>query len=128
MSEEEMEQAPVHGISPPTQVGAYPVPVRPSSWPVVVGIIGIVLAAIDLVGGCGGLVTPFFADAIKKIVPAGQATGMEFVQQNMAWTVVQALFSMGVAVLLLVAAIGLMKRRAWAVKPCQSEIGRMYLV
>ena len=69
MSEEEMEQAPVHGMSPPTEVAAYAVPERPSSWPIVVGIIGIALAALDLLGGCGGLVTPFFADAIKKIVP-----------------------------------------------------------
>ena len=118
MSEEEMGQAPAHERTPPTEVAAYAVPERPSSWPIVVGIIAIVLAVLDLLGSCGGIVTPFFADAIKEMAPAGQPTGMEFMQQNMAWTVGQALLSMGAAVLLLVAAIGLMKRRAWAVQPC----------
>lgn len=105
-------------VMPPMQPGGMQMPEQRSAWPTVIGIIAIVLGSLGILGGCWGLATPWFLGVIKDIVPPGQATGMEFVEEWRAWTVINSLVGTGVAILLLFAGIGLRRCRRWAVPTC----------
>ncbi len=116
MTQDQTPNVPPPPAAPPTQPGMIGLPQRPSAWPKVIGIIAIILGALGALGGVWGAITPLFADALVSMAPAGQATGMEAMQQYKVWTVVSSLLMLGVAVLLLVAGTGLVRRRGWAPK------------
>ncbi|MHC4065481.1 MAG: hypothetical protein ACYSUI_13430 [Planctomycetota bacterium] len=103
---------------PPTQPGEMYRPEQPSNWPKVVGIIGIVLGALAILGGCWGAVSPFVVtalqDAVETAAPQGQPSplaGLEIMQQHKAWTIGSQLVAMALATLLLFVGLGLVRRR-----------------
>ena len=116
MTQDQTPNVPNYPVAPPTQPGIVGLPQQPSAWPKVIGIIAIILGALGALGGVWGAISPLFTDALMSMVPAGQATGMEAMQQFKGWTVVSSLLMLGVAVLLLVAGVGLVQRRGWAPK------------
>ncbi len=106
------EQAPsMPPLSDPAEV-----PPSPSTWPTAIGVIAIVLGGLGALGGCVGAFSPLFMGMIQSIVPEGQVTGLEGMLDWAVWLVAVSIVSMLIAVLLLVAGIGITKRRAWGPK------------
>jgi len=117
MTQDQTPDVPNYPAAPPTQPGMVGLPQRPSAWPKVIGIIAIVFGAGGSLGGIWGAVSPLFTDAFMSMVPGEQAAGMkEMMQQYKPYTIIGSLLSLGVAVLLLAAGIGLVQRRGWAPK------------
>ena len=106
------EQAP--GVTPPSDPAE--VPPSPSTWPTAIGVIAIVLGGVGALGGCVGAFSPLFMGMMQSIVPEGQVTGLESMMDWAVWLVAVSIVSMLIAVLLLVAGIGVIKRRAWGPK------------
>ncbi len=112
MSTDPAEQAPA--MPPPSDPAE--VPPSPSTWPTVIGVIAIVLGGLGALFGCLGAFSPLFMGMMQSIVPEGQVTGLEGMMDWAVWLVALAVVSMLIAVLLLVAGIGITKRRAWGPK------------
>ncbi len=106
-------------VAPPTEPGQLAMPRGPSSWPTVVGIIAIVLAAGAMLMGVWGAVSPLFLDAMGKVMPPGQGGMFAEMGRHAGWIVASGLVSMAVAGLLLAGGIGLVKRRRWAIATCR---------
>lgn len=102
--------------TPPRQPGTLGVQPDPPSWPMVFGVIAIVLGALGCLGGCWGAVSPLFLGAVFEMVPKdAQPAGLEQFREWGPWITISSLVSLGVAILLLVSGIGLVQRRRWAV-------------
>ena len=104
-------------MTPPTDAGA--IPPKPSSWPMVVGIIAIILGAGGILAyGCGGLIgnvgMVFVSNWMRStgVVDPVQQAQMEVLRDYLAWNIVNSLFSTGLSILLLIAGIGLVRRRS----------------
>ncbi len=106
------EQAP--GVTPPSDPAE--VPPSPSTWPTAIGVIAIVLGGVGTLGGCVGAFSPLLMGMIQSIVPEGKVTVLEGMMDWAVWLVAVSIVSMLIAVLLLVAGIGVIKRRAWGPK------------
>ena len=106
------EQAP--GVTPPSDPAEVPPP--PSTWPTAIGVIAIVLGGVGALGGCVGAFLPLFMGMMQSIAPKGQVTGLEGMMDWVVWIVAVSIAAMPIAVLLLVAGIGITKRRAWGPK------------
>lgn len=103
-------------MAPPTYPGPFLQPDRASSWPKVFGIITIILGAVGILIGCTNASSPLWIGWFAKMMPAGQPTGMEFVQQHPGLVIAVALGGSAVAALGLLAGIGLVQRRRWGVR------------
>ncbi len=102
-------------VAPPTEPGLAAIPAEPSAWPKVIGIIAIVLGAAGFLGGLYGALSPLFLEAMLKVMPPGQEAILEVARDFAVWTVASSLVGVVVAVVLLVAGIGLVRRRQWSV-------------
>ena len=107
-------------LTPPTHPGAITAPARPSNWPVVIGIIAIVVGAGGILGGLWGAAAPVPMGWFSWAMVPGQA---ESLHAWLPWTVSSSLASAAVAILLLLGGIKLVKRhpaapgllRVWAI-------------
>lgn len=102
-------------MTPPTEIGYATEPPKQSSWPMVIGIIAIVLGAGGVLTSCWGTVAPLLTDALAQAMPAGPSRAQLDAMKE--WAVVLAAISAGALVLaawLLTGGIGLVKRTAWA--------------
>lgn len=97
---------------PPTQAGPVYDLEPPSKWPVVVGIIAIVLSALGLLGGVCGMVMMTVAKPLMQNMPNMPAGALEITPTLIATTAV----NLGLSVMLLVVGIGFLKRRAWSAR------------
>jgi len=79
-----------------------------------------VFGSLAILNGLYGIVSSVFAKPLgewmRKLVPAGQATGMEGLADNVGLVIFNSFLALVAAVLLLVLGIGLVKRRAWSAK------------
>ena len=107
---------------PPTHPFAPPASPSRSAWPTVLGIIAIVFGALSVLGGCWGVVSPFVFKKLIDAIPEtaagdlGEATiPFEITADWQGWIIAGSLLTTGLAVLLLIAGIGLLKRRRWGV-------------
>ena len=119
---------PEHGFAdamvPPTLPGQLPVSQQTSAhWSKPIGIIATVLGALGILGGGGGLLTPFFmslmSELMREVVPKGQPTGMEALEaleQWSGWLITCSLLAIVIAAMLLAAGIGMLRHRRWAVR------------
>ncbi len=109
-------------MAPPSEMGDL-LPQR-STWPMAIGITGIVLASLGLVGGCCGVISPFLTDFFMGMAADSGNMPQEQIDQILAsqppalWIVPASLIGMALATLLLVGCIGLARRRAGGVKLC----------
>ena len=108
-------------MTPPVEPGEIPHPT--SAWPKVIGVITIVFGALGiLVYGCGGLIGNVIVVALSGAAQSGgaidpvNAAQMDVLRQYMPWTILSGLGSLALGVLLLVAGIGLLRRRSWSRK------------
>ena len=94
-----------------------------SSWPTVVGIVGIVFGALGVLGGLIGAVSSLLTDSIMRSVAPGIAAGQPDVQAMLdvatRWkglTLALAVVGLAVAAILLVGGIQLVRRRQNSIK------------
>ena len=106
---------------PPMAPGPIPQTHPTSRWPKVIGIIAIVLGSFGALGGCIGMFGPMFTDMIKEVAEGQPGTAATVVQFEVAaewatWTIVQSICGLAVGVVLILAGVGLLKRRGWGPK------------
>ncbi|UCD29964.1 MAG: hypothetical protein JSV03_05675, partial [Planctomycetota bacterium] len=118
MSESGNENVPYSPGVPPTVPGEMVMPAPTSTWPTVVGIIAIVLGALGILGGIWGAVFSLFGPITIMPMPQSQTMFEEAMRDSIVWAMVSGLLGMGAAILLLVAGIGVVKRRVWSRKIC----------
>ena len=118
MAMQETGGVPAPATTPPTLPAELVASPRPTGWPMVIGVIAIVIGALGALGGLCGAASPWFAGFIMNQMPEAQRGAIEVTQKWWGWTVTAYLVSTAVAILLLVAGAGLVRRRAWARRTC----------
>ena len=102
---------------------------KPSSWPMVIGVIAIVFGSLAALGGCMGLGWPLVAGLFTSVMPEEQAEMMDATTALMPLMMVSSGLGMPVAIVLLIGGIGLTKRKAGSPKTCKIWAGlKMLLV
>ncbi|MGP1347693.1 MAG: hypothetical protein ACTS3F_13630 [Phycisphaerales bacterium] len=98
--------------APPTQAGQVRAGAGTTRWATVFGVISIVLSSLGLLGGlCSAIAIPFSASMSAAASQQGGPNPFSF-GGPMALQVVAQLIGLGLSVMLLVAGIQLLKRRA----------------
>jgi len=103
--------------TPPSEVGE--LPPDPSRWPTVIGASSIILASLGLAGGCCGMASPFLPGFFSDMVPPEQIELMRASQPPVLWVISASLIGLAVSTLLLLAAIGILRRRSSGVTLCK---------
>lgn len=108
-------RVPPVGTAPPTYRPHYERP-QESAWPRVIGIICIVFGSLGSLGGfCGALASLLQGVFSSWATQAGQPQAMaDAAARYTPYLVVANILTLGVAVVLLVGGIGLVKRRRWS--------------
>ena len=99
---------------PPTTPRPGAPPARQTVWPMVIGIIAIVLGALGVLGGCAGLVFTPMLTMMEDVFPPGQPSPLEEVADMVPALMVVAFAGLLVAALLVLAGSGLASRKPWA--------------
>ncbi|MEE3001418.1 MAG: hypothetical protein VX908_01855 [Planctomycetota bacterium] len=90
-------------------------PSKPSSWPTVLGILGIILASIGLLSGfcglLGGLFMSSLMDLIASSMPEDQRAEMVASMPTSGFMLVEGIAGLALGLMLLVGSIRLVKRR-----------------
>lgn len=107
-------------LTPPIQPGplARPAGYSPYSspipvWPTVIGVVGIVLGSLGLLGAIWGAVAPL---VMKTLFPnmAADPDMPHFSERWIQSTIISGVVSSAVAIILIVAGAGMLKRTAWS--------------
>lgn len=116
MTNEEPQPAVARPLTPPTQVElpSRTMPAPAPSWPSVLGIIAIVFGVFGTLTGAYGVLAPFLMRFMAQIAPAAGRAGLHVAQQWAAWGVANGALTGALALLLLAAGLGLLRRRRWA--------------
>ncbi|MEX2218940.1 MAG: hypothetical protein WD749_09290 [Phycisphaerales bacterium] len=106
-------------MAPPIDSAMPPPPSGPTTWPMVIGIIAIVLGSLGLLSSCAGIAGPLFVKFAAAMAEEGGAKESEMValrgiEQYMGLLILDSILGLVAAALLLVAGIGLLKRTAWS--------------
>ncbi len=102
-------------FTPPTAPSPVQPTERPRVWPTTIGVISIVLGSLGIIGGCWGVVSPTFMGALSEQMPQGSIQGAETMAKHAGMYAVSGGAGMMVATLLLIAGIGMLRRRPWSV-------------
>ena len=114
-------------MTPPTDAGA--IPPKPSSWPMVIGIIAIIFGSLATLQGCMGLGWPALAALFTSALPEEQAGMMDATKSLTPLMMISAGLTMAIAIVLLIGGIGLTKRSPRSPKTCRIWAGlKMLLV
>ncbi len=108
-------------MTPPVDPGE--ISHRPSAWPMVIGVIAIIFGSLAILQGCFGAVSSLFMSSLSAIVPAEQATVYDAMEGLKPWMIIGAVLALALGILLLVAGIGLVRRRAWSPTACMAWAG-----
>ena len=114
MSADPTDPADPTPLTPPIQP-AVPYTFARPSWPVVIGIIAIVLGALGVLGGCWATIAYPVMAVIFRAAPKQATAGLDLLQEWRGWTLTMGIASGVLAVFLLSAGIGLCRRRRWAI-------------
>ena len=109
-------------MTPPTDIGEPPD--VPSRWPMVFGVIGIIIASFGLLGGCCGIglasMWPAYVDWLSNFVADDKMIeAMRLMRPPLAWTVLSGILGLVIAVLLMIGSIRLIRRNASGVTVCK---------
>jgi hypothetical protein len=117
-SEDRVAAAPPAHRAPPTTGG--PVNAAPSQWPMVFGVIGIILAVLHLIGGAAALLITVIAPRLSDADPnaiGGQTTGANALELiPPAVLIPQHVAGVVLAGVLLAASVWLLQRRRRGVR------------
>ncbi|MCH8152385.1 MAG: hypothetical protein IH830_08445 [Planctomycetes bacterium] len=108
-------------MTPPVEPGE--IPHRPSAWPMVIGVIAIIFGSLAILQGCFGAVSSLFMSSLSGFMPAEQATMLDAMEGLKPWMIIGAVLTLALGILLLVAGIGLVRRRAWSPTACMVWAG-----
>ncbi len=109
--------------TPPSEVGE--LPPDPSRWPTVIGVSSIILASLGLAGGCCGMASPFISSFFLDMAADGGQMSAEQIQHMRAsqppalWVIPASLIGLALSTLLLLAAIGILRRRSSGATLCK---------
>lgn len=109
----ESAEVPATPSAPPTQRSSVGPPQARSTWPTVLGVLGIVLGILGTLGGLWAAIAPWTLN--RWLAGADPGSASWAVQER--WAILNTIFGvvgLAVAVLLLVAGIALVRRRASA--------------
>ena len=113
-------------MTPPTDAAISP---KPSSWPMVIGVIAIILGSLATLQGCMGLGWPALAALFTSALPEEQARMMDATKSLTPLMMILAGLTMAIAIVLLIGGIGLTKRSPRSPKTCRIWAGlKMLLV
>ena len=112
MANEPYPQGPYAPAVPPTTPGALPQMVPLSKWPKVLGIIAIIWGAIGALGAAWGLIGMNVMSGFMRNAPPQVLAQMERMR---GWMITANAVNLPLALLLLLAGIGLCNRRRWGV-------------
>ncbi len=113
-------------MTPPTDAAISP---KPSSWPMVIGVIAIILGSLATLQGCMGLGWPALAGLFTSALPEEQAGMMDATKSLTPLMMISAGLTMAIAIVLLIGGIGLTKRNPRSPKTCKIWAGlKMVLV
>jgi hypothetical protein len=101
---------------PPTEPGLLGIPARATKWPVVIGVIAIVLGTFAAICSVCATAMPLAQDSIEAALPAGAMKEGKIEERWIPWALANAGISLLVAILQIVGGIGLMKRAPWSPK------------
>jgi len=102
---------------PPTTPAGYAPVTSQAGWPTAIGIIMIIFGAFGTIGSVFGLFAwQLIKFALKQTGDNADIFQAPLIQRSIQITTAFAGLGVVVAILLLVAGIGIIKRRAWAVK------------
>lgn len=101
---------------PPMQ--SAPPAAKRSSWPIFVGVIGLVMGILSILGGCMGLGSLFFVEWLIEMTGEDDAGHLLVLKDWMLFTIISQIGTMLLAVMLITASAGLLKRAAWAATLC----------
>ena len=113
-------------MTPPTDAGA--IPPKPSSWPMVIGVIAIIFGSLATLQGCMGLGWPLVAGLFTSVMPEDQAEMMNTTEPLMPLMIISAGLTMVIAIVLLIGGIGLTKRSPGSPKTCRIWAGSKMLL
>lgn len=117
MAADQLDSAPqATAMSPPIEPGAMGTSQLPSAWPKVVGIIAIVLASFDVLGGICGLLIPFIMEPLQASMSPAQRAQMATSMDQPASALIGMVFYVGLGGVLLFIGIGLVRHRQWSVR------------
>ena len=108
---------------PPVQ--SMQLPEVPSKWPTVFGVVGIILAALGLFGGCCGMIVPLAMPRYiawlesQPNVPQEQIDLTKASMPPVVWTLLAGLVGLALGTILLIGAIRLLRRRSSGVGLCK---------
>ncbi len=102
-------------VAPPTQPGAIAAPVKRSTWPMVIGILAIVLGGGGFLTGAWGAISSVIFEKFMASIPQQRAM-LTVMQEWRAWNVASSLLTATAGVLLLIAGISLVMKRPRARK------------
>lgn len=108
-------RGPEENIAPPIAppVIGYATPEKKSTWPTVIGILGIVLGILGILGGILGVLSYFLTGAFLSVVPEEQSRIiLDFQKSWILWTILMQILVIGAAIYLLIAGLGVMKERS----------------
>jgi len=121
MTEERYSSGSLGMTAPPSVAGA--MPTMPSTWPTVIGVVMIVLASLGMLAyGCGAVANTIWPLALSKLAqsPAGQdpaiTAQLDMSRRFMAWNVFNAIVSVGLSFMLLMAGVAVVRRRSWCAR------------
>lgn len=98
--------------APPIVAGE--LPPKPATWPKVVGIIFIVFGALGIMQGCMGVFSMLMLGTMAGMMPQGEGQQMfESIAAMQPWLVAVAMITFCIAIILLVAGIGVVMRKSW---------------
>ena len=114
-------------MTPPTDAGA--IPPRKTTWPMVLGIIAIILGSLATLQGCMGLGWPALAGLFTSALPEEKAEMLDATKSLTPLIMISAGLTMAIAIVLLIGGIGLTKRNPRSPKTCKIWAGlKMVLV
>ena len=114
-------------MTPPTDAGA--IQPKASAWPMVIGVIAIILGSLATLQGCMGLGWPALAALFTSAMPEEQAEMMDATKAFAPLIMISSGLTMAIAIVLLIGGIGLTKRSPWSPKTCKIWAGlKMLLV
>ncbi len=98
-------------VAPPTQPGAIAAPVKRSTWPMVIGILAIVLGGGGFLLGVWGAINSFIFEKYMAAIPQQDAS-LTVMQDWKAWNVASSLLNSVLGALLLFGGISLVMKLA----------------
>ena len=99
---------------PPTQPGVLGIPVRGTKWPMIIGVLAIVLGVFNSVCNVCGVFAPVLQDSLEKLLPAGAMSEAKTEERWVPWVAGASGIALLLGIMEIIGGGGLMKRAPWS--------------